>query len=141
MSIVVNTKWTGGMSFDAEVTGHHIIMDIAKESGGNDTGPRPKAMLLAALAGCAGMDIVSILEKMKVTDYALDISAEAETTTEHPIIYHTITVNFLFTGTDLPPEKLKKAVNLSTERYCGVNAMLNKASNIIPKIFINGTEV
>ncbi|HNQ43056.1 MAG TPA: OsmC family protein [Candidatus Cloacimonadota bacterium] len=141
MSTVVNTKWTGGMSFDANVNGHHIIMDIAKDSGGTDAGPRPKAMLLAALAGCAGMDIVSILEKMKVEGYALDIAAEADSTTEHPIIYHTITVKFQFTGDNLPPEKLKKAVNLSTERYCGVSAMLNKAANIIPKIYLNDTEV
>jgi putative redox protein len=87
------------------------------------------------------MDIVSILEKMKVEGYALDIAAEADSTTEHPIIYHTITVKFQFTGDNLPPEKLKKAVNLSTERYCGVSAMLNKAANIIPKIYLNDTEV
>ncbi|MDD3235962.1 MAG: OsmC family protein [Candidatus Cloacimonetes bacterium] len=141
MSYKVVTKWAGGMLFDANIGGHHVLMDSDKEFGGQDQGARPKPLLFAALAGCSGIDVVSILTKMQVKDYTFEIDTEGESTTEHPIIYHTITVKFLFSGNDLPPDKIKKAVNLSTERYCGVIAMLSKAANIIVKIYINNTEV
>ncbi len=137
----VTTKWTGGMVFDAEINGHHLKMDADPEWGGTDQGPRPKPLLLAALAGCSGLDIVSILNKMQITDYNFEIVTEAENTLEHPIVYHTITAKFIFRGENLPEDKIKKAVTLSTDRYCGVNAMLKKSANIIVKIIINDTEV
>ena len=87
------------------------------------------------------MDIVSILNKMQITNYHFEIVTEAENTLEHPIGYHTITAKFVFRGDNLPEDKIKKAVTLSTERYCGVNAMLKKSANIIVKIVINDTEV
>jgi len=137
----VVTKWTGGMVFDANVNGHHILMDADPQWGGKDTGPRPKPLLLAALAGCSGLDIVAVLNKMKVENYRFEIETDAESTTEHPIIYHTITAKFKFEGDNLPQDKIVKAVTLSTERYCGVNAMLKKAANVIVKIYINEVEV
>lgn len=141
MSTTVTTKWTGAMSFDALVTGHHIIMDAADEWGGKDAGPRPKAMLLASLAGCSGMDVVYMLNKMQVVDYTLDIVTDAESTTEHPVIFHTIEVDFRFTGEGIPHDKVIKAVKLSTEKYCGVNAMLGKAATINVHIHVNDQEV
>lgn len=141
MSHKVVTKWTGGMVFDAEVNGHHIIMDADEQWGGQNKGARPKPLLLAGLAGCSGLDVVSILGKMQVVDYNFQIDTEAETTTEHPIIYHTITIKFMFSGADVPQDKVVKAVKLSTERYCGVNAMLKKSANVLVKVFINDTEV
>lgn len=141
MATTVKTTWSGGMAFDAEIGGHHLIMDADKQWGGQDLGPRPKPLLLAALAGCSGMDIVSILTKMKVPDYKFQIETAAESTSEDPVIYHTITVRFLFWGDNLPPEKLMKAVTLSTERYCGVNAMLKKSANVIVKVLLNDEEV
>jgi len=98
-------------------------------------------LLLAALSGCSGMDVVSILEKMNVPEYKFDVDMEADSTTEHPITYHTIRMNFLFEGVDLPKDKFVKAVKLSTEKYCGVMAMLKKAANIIVKVYINAEEV
>lgn len=141
MSTLVKTKWAGGMSFDANLAGHHILMDADPQWGGKDLGPRPKPLLLAALAGCSGMDIVSILKKMTVSNYEMEIETEAESTSEPPVVYHTIVAKFKFTGEDLPADKLIKAVTLSTERYCGVNAMLKKAANVIIKIYINEVEV
>lgn len=141
MASRVITKWQGDMVFDAEVSGHHIIMDADEQWGGKDKGARPKPLLLAALAGCSGLDIVSVLSKMKVADYTFEIDTEAETTSEHPITYHTITIKFIFSGPALPQDKIVKAVKLSTEQYCGVNAMLKKSANIIVKIYINDTEV
>ena len=141
MAITVKTKWLSGMSFDSEINGHHILIDLSKEDGGEDTGPGPKALLLAAIHGCSGMDIVSILKKMRVTGYTFEMDAQAQSTTEHPKTYHTIRVSFLFTGEDLPVDKIVKAVTLSTEQYCGVIAMLSKAARMEFKILINGNEV
>lgn len=129
------------MVFDAEVNGHHILMDADEQWGGQDKGARPKPLLLAALSGCSGLDIVSVLAKMHVTGYTFEMETEAESTSEHPITYHTITIKFMFSGDELPQDKIVKAVMLSTERYCGVNSMLKKAANVIVKIYINNTEV
>ena len=86
MATTVVTKWTGGLSFDSLVAGHHVILDASKEGGGQDTGARPKALLLTAIAGCSGMDIVSILGKMKIKDYTFEMDVDGESTTEHPIV-------------------------------------------------------
>lgn len=141
MATTVVTKWVGNMVFDAEVSGHHILMDADPEWGGEDKGSRPKPLLMAALAGCSGLDVVSILKKMQVENYQFEIETNAESTSEHPIVYHTITAKFKFAGENLPEDKIIKAVTLSTERYCGVNAMLKKAANVIVKISINDAEV
>ena len=141
MSSKVTMQWTGGMSFDAEVNGHHLIMDLDVPSGGQDSGPRPKPLLLAALSGCSGMDVVSILEKMRVENYKFHVDMEADSTSEHPIVYHTIRMNFHFTGENVPADKVIKAVTLSTEKYCGVGAMLKRAANIIVRIYINNEDV
>lgn len=129
------------MSFDVQVSGHHIKMDVAKENGGQDLGPRPKPLLLAALSGCSGMDVVSILKKMKISGYELDIEVSADSTEEHPIYYHTIAIEFKFKGENLPAERLMRAVSLSMEKYCGVSFMLGKAANVIPKVYLNDEEV
>lgn len=129
------------MGFDAVVSGHHILMDADEQWGGENKGSRPKQLLLAALAGCSGMDVVSMLAKMHVPDYTFEMDTEGESTSEHPITYHTITIKFMFNGNELPKDKIVKAVKLSTEHYCGVNAMLKKAANVIVKIYINNTEV
>lgn len=134
-------EWTGDMAFDAELNGHHIKMDASEQVGGHNTGPSPKGLLLVSLAGCTGMDVVSILKKMQVNNYKLKIEVEGELTEEHPKIYHTITVKFLFTGDDLPAEKLKRAVELSDTRYCGVSAMLKKAAEINVEIIVNGENI
>jgi len=133
--------WTGGMSFDAESNGHHITLDADTEWGGKDLGPRPKPLLLIALSGCSGMDIVSLLDKMRVGEYKFRVDVDADSTTDHPVTYHTIRMHCRFWGENLPPDKVLKAVNLSVERYCGVNAMLAKAADIIVKTYINDEEV
>ena len=141
MATTVVTKWTGGLSFDSLVAGHHVILDASKEGGGQDTGARPKALLLTAIAGCSGMDIVSILGKMKIKDYTFEMDVDGESTTEHPIVYHTITVKYKFSGKDLPPDRILRAVSLSNDTYCGATAMLRKAAEIVVKIYINDEEI
>jgi len=134
-------NWLGKMAFDIELNSHHFIIDADSEVGGENKGPRPKGLLLSSLVGCTGMDVVSILKKMKVEDYELKLNVEGELTEEHPKIYHTINLNYIFTGKDLPTEKLKRAVELSETRYCGVTEMLRKAATINTKIIVNGDEI
>jgi putative redox protein len=132
----IEINWLEDMAFEATVNNHKITMDASEEAGGKDRGPRPKALTLVALAGCTGMDVVSMLKKMRVEYSGLKIDVEAELTEEHPKIYTAITIHYIFEGKDLPMDKLEKSVNLSLERYCGVTAMLSKSAKIDHKISI-----
>jgi putative redox protein len=133
----VNTSWVGKMKFDSEVSGHHILLDAAEEVGGENAGPRPKELMLSALAGCTGMDVVSILKKMKVELDAFDIKIEADLTEEHPKVYSKMHIIYQFKGKDLDMEKLQKAIRLSQENYCGVSAMYRKAMELSYEIIVN----
>lgn len=132
----VDITWTEDMSFDANVNGHKIVLDAVEAVGGKDRGPRPKPLMLVALGGCTGMDVVSMLKKMRVQYEGLNIEVEGDLTEEHPKVYSTITINYIFKGKDLQLEKLEKAVNLSMTRYCGVTAMLQKAATIKHNIIV-----
>ncbi len=132
----VKVSWLENMAFEADVNGHKIILDAAEEVGGENRGPRPKPFLLTALAGCTGMDVVSILKKMRVDLEGFNVVVEGELTEEHPKQFYKMNVIYEFTGTDLPLEKLQKAVSLSEERYCGVSAMFKKAIELSSEIRI-----
>jgi len=132
----VDTIWQGEMKFDALVSGHHIIMDALPASGGSDEGARPKELMLAALAGCTGMDVISILKKMRVEPEYFNVKVEAEMTEEHPKHYTAMHIIYEFKGANLEMEKLQKAVDLSQERYCGVSFAYRKAMAITSEIVI-----
>lgn len=136
MKHIVNTAWAGKMKFDTEVNGHHIILDAAEDVGGENAGPRPKALMLSALAGCTGMDVVSILKKMKVEPEYFNIKIEADLTEEHPKVYSKVHIIYEFKGKGLEIEKLQKAIELSQEKYCGVSAMYKKAMDVSYEIVI-----
>ena len=136
MSEKVSIKWTEDMSFEADVNGHKITIDATEKVGGKNRGPRPKPMMLLALGGCTGMDVVSILKKMRVEVEGFDVDVEATVTDEHPKYYDHFTIVYTFKGKDLPMAKLEKAVNLSQERYCGVSEMLRKSSTLDHKIVV-----
>lgn len=130
----VETAFTGGMQFKADIGGHEIIMDAGPAEGGNNSGASPKKLMLASIAGCTGIDIVSILNKMKVEFSDLKITVEAELTEHHPKIYNK--VNIIYAVKVAEPDKLKmeKAVMLSEEKYCGVAAMFRHFAEIKWKI-------
>jgi len=132
----IETTWKEGMSFEATVTGHSIIMDADEKFGGKNRGPRPKPLLLASLTGCTGMDVVSILEKMKIKPESFKIISRVEVAEEHPRVFKSIHLVYKFKGKKLDVEKLKKAVDLSQERYCPVSAMLRKACPLTYEIEI-----
>ena len=120
-----------GMRFDVETgSGHHIILDAAEHNGGQNSGPQPMEMLLVALAGCSGMDILTILRKKRqdITGYELRIyGMRAE---EHPKVYLDITLEHVFSGHNIRPEAVERAIELTEERYCGASAMLGKTATI-----------
>lgn len=128
--------WKGEMSFEAEVNGHNFMIDADEAVGGKDRGPRPKPLMLSALAGCTAMDVISILKKMRVTPDEFNVDVEANNTEEHPKHYDAFTIYYKFKGKDLPKDKIEKAVSLSQERYCGVSYMLAKAAEIKHEIII-----
>ncbi len=130
----ISSEWKGNLTFEATIGEHKVINDAPEEAGGNNLGPSPKKMLLVALAGCTGMDVVSILRKMRVNIEKCNISVEADMTDEHPKYYERMHVIYEFTGTDLPVEKLQKAVKMSEETYCGVEALFRKAIEVTSEI-------
>lgn len=134
---IVTTKWLSNMAFESEVNGHKIVIDAESVVGGEDRGPRPKPFMLLSLGGCTGMDVISILKKMRVDVKEFNVRVEGELTEEHPKHFHKIHVVYEFTGKDLPMDKLKKAVELSEERYCGVSAIYKKAIEMTSEIVVN----
>lgn len=132
----VKVSWLENMAFKAEINGHEIILDAAEQVGGENRGPRPKPLMLTALAGCTGMDVVSILKKMRVELDDFNVIVEGDLTEEHPKQFSKMHVIYEFKGKDLPLEKLKKAVSLSEERYCGVSALYKKVIEVTSEIKI-----
>jgi len=130
MSQQAIVTWQSNMAFEATINGHQIIMDTELDGGGNNQGPRPKILLLAGLGGCTGMDVVSILAKMKVVPEKFWMEISAEVNDEHPKVFNQIKLVYYFKGENLPFEKLEKAVNLSKEKYCAVSAMLSKTAEM-----------
>ncbi len=141
MSAKTSTEWIENMAFEQEIDGHKIIIDAVEAVGGENRGPRPKAFMLSALGGCTSMDVVSILKKMRVLDsiekFKVDVSGEL--TQEHPKHFISMHVQYIFTpkeGVELPMEKLKKAIHLSEEQYCGVSAVYKKSMPVTSEIII-----
>ncbi len=131
MSHIVTTEWKGNLQFESDnPSGQTILIDTSPEHGGNNDGLRPKAMMLSALAGCSGLDVVSVLEKMKASVSDFKMITKGELTDEHPMYYHTVSVEYHFYGKNLEPAKIEKAVNLSVEKYCGVMEMFRKFATV-----------
>jgi len=120
-----------GMRFAAESgSGHVVTLDAAEHAGGQNAGFRPMELLLVGLAGCTGMDVISILRKMhqQVTSYEVYVTGtRAE---EHPMLFVEITVEHVVTGHDIQSQSVARAIQLSKERYCGAGAMLGKAARL-----------
>ena len=122
------------MAFEADVDGHKIVIDADPHVGGENRGPRPKPFMLAALVGCTAMDVISILKKMRVDVESFNVKVEGDLTEEFPKHFFKMHVIYEFTGKDLPMDKLKKAIELSEERYCGVSAVYKKTMEITSEI-------
>ncbi|HRI58284.1 MAG TPA: OsmC family protein [Saprospiraceae bacterium] len=133
----VATTWISKLAFDSEV-GNHIVRVDAKPPVGDDSGPGPKTLLLTALTGCTGMDVAALLPKMRVPFDSLVVEAEAEQTEEHPKVYKSIQLTFRISGKEVAEEKVREAIELSQEKYCGVTAMLRAHCPITWQLVIEG---
>ncbi|MCL5272602.1 MAG: OsmC family protein [Gammaproteobacteria bacterium] len=127
-----------GMHFQGE-GGSKVMthIDQSVKAGGSGIGASPMEMVLMAIAGCSGMDIVSILEKMRVKFDRFIISVQGERAADHPKVFTDIEVVYKFWGKSLPEDKLQRAVSLSMEKYCSVANMIDKAANITYRILVN----
>ncbi|MCU0370345.1 MAG: OsmC family protein [Bacteroidales bacterium] len=126
----IDCTWKNEMAFEADVNGFKIMLDAEDAVGGMNRGPRPKPLTLVSLAGCTGMDVISILRKMRIEPSYFNVAVEGELTEEHPKYYHKIHVIYEIKGENIDPEKVEKAINLSRDRYCGVFALLHFGSEI-----------
>lgn len=136
----ISTKWKGGMAFESNnPSGLNLTIDAGLEDGGQGEGLRPKALMLSGLAGCSGLDVASLIQKMKleVDDFSIEIIANL--TDEHPKYYDHVVIEYHFHGNNLNEEKLKRAVDLSVEKYCGVMEMFRRFAELeIKTVFYNG---
>jgi putative redox protein len=129
--MTVNAALTAHMSFTAETgSGHAVVMDAAEHAGGQNLGPQPMELLLVGLAGCTGMDVISILRKKRqdVTAYAVRVRGERAET--DPKVFTHITVEHVVTGHAISPAAVARAIELSETTYCGAGATLGKTATL-----------
>lgn len=123
-------KWENGLRFMCENEKKE------KLTLSSPSGITPMEALLMALAGCTGMDVVSIIEKMKIKLEELTITVTGERKEDHPKIFTRINIFYEFKGENIPAEKAQYAVELSLNKYCSVKGMLERAADINYQIVI-----
>ena len=135
-------KWTGAKMHlvGSNDRGHQIHLDT-KPPFGEDQFMSPKELLLQGLCGCTAMDVIALMRKYKQNMTQFEVTARTQLTSEHPMVFQEIELEYHIHGTDLDRSKVKEAVELSRNKYCGVSAMLEKNSPIRHSIFINGSKV
>ncbi len=136
MKETITTKWLSDLAFEAEVDGHKVYMDSSMEHGGKNTGPRPKPLMMVALAGCTAMDVASILKKMKVDFEDFSVDVEGDISEDHPKRFEGMKLIYRLKGKNIKLSSVEKAVDLSVTRYCGVSANYSKAFPITHEIII-----
>ena len=123
------TRWKKAHEFTSHLNHNKIDIDGSRQHGFG-----PKALLLSGLAGCSGIDVVDILEKMRIGFSDFEIEVEANQTDEHPKVYKEINIIYKIKTDKQNEDKVRKAIDLSLEKYCGVSAMLKKNSSIHYKL-------
>ena len=111
-------------------SGHKVVIDTKKEYGGHDSAPTPMSFLLLSLGSCTLMDVISLLDKMKVDYDDIKVKVTGERRDEHPKIFKKIEIKYTIYGKNPDESKIRKAIGLSTEKYCSAHAMLAKSASI-----------
>lgn len=133
----MTATWDGGLRFNhTSASGHVLVSDAPVAAGGTDTAPSPMELILLGLLGCTGVDVASILTKMKQPFTSLAVTATFERAEEHPRVYTKIHLTYCLGG-DLDEKKVRRAVELSETRYCSASAMLAKTAEISHDIVID----
>ena len=138
MAHKVTTTWKNKMLLESDnPLGKNLLMESGPDFGGSNQGLSPKALMLSSLGGCTGLDLLSLLKKMRVEIEDFKVIVNGELTEEHPKYYDKVSIDYYFTGTDLNEEKIKKVVSLSEERYCGVIKMFRAFAEVTIAIHFN----
>lgn len=137
----ITVKWNQKMQFIATGdSGHDVVMDAKPDVGGEDKGSRPTEVLVMAAGGCSGMDVISILQKMKQNVFAFEIKIKADKATDHPHVITAMELNYIVTGHNIDPNAVEKAAKLSFDKYCGVINTLKPTVKITYKTTIKETD-
>jgi putative redox protein len=120
-------KWIGGSAFVGESgSGHAVVMDGPVDHGGRNIGIRPMEMVLIGMGGCSSIDVMSILQKARQDVVDCVAKLEAERADAVPAVFTKIHIHFVVTGRGLKEAHVKRAVELSAEKYCSASIMLQK---------------
>ena len=123
--------WVEQSKFLAESgSGHSVVMDGPPEHGGENLGFRPMEMLLMGMGGCTAVDVVHILKKGRHDVRGCELNLEAERAEADPKVFTRITIRYKVTGKGLSEGAVKRAVDLSAEKYCSASIMLGKTAQI-----------
>lgn len=123
--------FVGPMRFDVTSgSGHTIALDVATAEGGNESGASPMELLLMALAGCTGMDVIGILKKMRQDVRGYEIRVHGVRAAEHPKVFVQVSIEHVVTGHNVDPAAVARAIELSDTKYCGVENTLNKSAQV-----------
>jgi putative redox protein len=133
---VVDVVWRNDLTFDAHQQGRTLTMMSSPHEDPDGKAVSPKQLLLTGLAGCTGLDVASILPKMRVQFSSLRVVVEATLTEDHPRTYATMHMVYEVGCNEDDRESVERAVELSVTKYCGVHAMLEKASDITHEVRI-----
>jgi putative redox protein len=129
--IDVRASLQGPMQFNvSSATGHTIALDVPSGEGGEDRGPTPMELLLMSLAGCTGMDVISILHKQRQQVVNYEVKVHGTRAEAHPRVYIEVTVEHIVTGHDLDPQAVRRAIELSSSKYCSVSQTVAKTAKI-----------
>lgn len=137
MSSFIKVKWIDGLRFIAtDNSGHSIVMDASKQSGGEDSGFIPIQLLLIALGGCTGMDVVHIMRKQRQQINGFEVLVSGTRVKKYPRVYKDIRVEYKIKGRDIKENAVQRAVQLSEGKYCSVGAMLRAKAKITSNYII-----
>ena len=138
-----SAEWQGGMEYKIQTGDHAITIDAPEIYGGQNRGPKPTYMLLAGLMGCTGMDVASVLKKMRVSVERISLKSSADVAEDDPHVFRSIDLAYYFEGDSSLPEhteQIRKAIHLSKETLCCVSIMLSKSCPIRSTAYVNGKE-
>jgi len=135
----MQVEWKGKMAFEGKSeSGTDLLLDASSIAGGEGKGQTPMEAVLTALGGCTGIDVVSILNKMRVEIDTFNLEIEAERAENHPKVFTKINVHYSLTGKDLDEIKVRKAINLTQDKYCSVSNSLK--ADVTYTFAINGIQ-
>jgi putative redox protein len=133
--------WKTNFEFVTSIRSHQFPQDATTVSGGTDHGPTPKELVLAAICGCTGMDVVGLMKKTKTQLQSFRVTADAELTKQHPKVFTSVVLKFEATGEPQQLEPYVDAIRRSQTLYCGVSAMIAQVCPIVYTVWFNGSQI